>query len=37
MRSLRGVIEIFARNQSPLGMMPSLVHDPTSLMMPLLS
>ncbi|OHB64784.1 MAG: amylo-alpha-1,6-glucosidase [Planctomycetes bacterium RBG_13_62_9] len=31
MESLRRVLETLARNQSPLGMMPSLVHDPSDL------
>jgi hypothetical protein len=31
MRSLRGVLETLARNRSPLGQMPSLVHEPGNL------
>jgi hypothetical protein len=31
MQSLRCVLETLARNQSPLGLMPSLVHDPYNL------
>ena len=31
MRTLRGVLQALARNQSPLGQMPSLVHEPGNL------
>jgi hypothetical protein len=31
MRSLRGVLQTLARHQSPLGLIPSLVHDPFNL------
>jgi hypothetical protein len=31
MRSLRGVLQTLAHNQSPLGLMPSLVHEPYNL------
>lgn len=31
MRSLRSVLQTLARHQSPLGLMPSLVHDPFDL------
>ncbi len=31
MRSLRGVLQTLARHQSPLGQMPSLVHEPCNL------
>lgn len=31
MKSLRRVLETLAENQSPLGLMPSLVHDPCNL------
>jgi len=31
MRSLRGVLQTLARNQSPLGLIPSLTHEPDNL------